>query len=214
MAAKSTYEQTLVHNFATNKDPKIFRFIKEFTKSHILPPQLHNDSIIADTDSSKAELFNRYFHSVLNQSSFCLPDINNLPVFGDYFDSIHFTAKEILEALKNLDPNKACGVDAIPLIVLKHCAYAFASPLHHLFTTSITSEAIPSEWKMHKIKAVYKSGEETSVRNYHLISLLCIVSKVLERLIYDKLINTVSNCIIQYQFGFQKNASTLQQLLI
>ena len=70
------------------------------------------------------------------------------------------------------------------------------------------------EWKMHKIIAVHKSGDKTSVKNYRPISLLCIVSKVLERLIYDKIINTVSKCITQYQFGFQRNTSTLRQLLI
>ena len=74
---------------------------------------------------------------------------------------------------------------------------------------------MPTEWKMHKIVAVYKSGDKTSVKNYRPISLLiCVTSKVLERLIYDKIINSVSNCITQYQFGFQRNASTQQQLLI
>jgi len=86
--------------------------------------------------------------------------------------------------------------------------------MHHLFTTSISCGAIPSEWKLHKIIAVHKSGDKTSVKNYRPISLLCIVSKVLERLIYDKIISSVSNCITQYQFGFQSNASTQQQLLI
>ena len=53
-----------------------------------------------------------------------------------------------------------------------------------------------------------------TVKNYCPISLLYIVSKVLERLIYDKIINTVAASITPYQFGFQKNTSTQQQLLI
>jgi len=87
-------------------------------------------------------------------------------------------------------------------------------PIHHLFMTSITSGAIPSKWKMHKIIAVYKSGDKSSVKNYHPILLLCIISKVLDRLIYDKITNKVSRCITQYQFGFQTNGLTLHQLLI
>ena len=58
-----------------------------------------------------------------------------------------------------------------------------------------------------------KSGDKTTVKNYCPISLLCIVSKVLEGLIYDKIINTVSS-ITPYRFGFQKNTSTQQQQLI
>ena len=214
IAAKSAFEQTLIYNFTTNKDTKIFRYIKEFSKSHNLPPELHNDSITANTDLDKAELFNQYFHSIFSQSNFNLPDTSNLPVPGKCLGSIHFTVQEVLEALNNLDPNKASGIDNIPPTVLKHCAFALAIPIHHLFMTSITSGTIPSEWKLHKITAVPKSGDKTSVKNYRPISLLCITSKVLERLIYDKIINSVSNCITQYQFGFQKNSSTLHQLLI
>ena len=76
--------------------------------------------------------------------------------------------------------------------------------------------SVPSEWKVHKITSVYKSasGDKTSVTNYRPISLLCIMSKVLERLIYDKIINAVATSITPHQYGFQRGASTLQQLLV
>ena len=51
------------------------------------------------------------------------------------------------------------------------------------------------------------------------ISQLCNISKVFERLIYDKVISTctvhvhVADFIPPHQFGFQKGHSTLQQLL-
>ena len=61
---------------------------------------------------------------------------------------------------------------------------------------------------------MYKSGDKTSVTNYRPISLLCIMSKVLERLIYDRIINTVATSITPHQYGFQRGASTLQQLLV
>ena len=74
--------------------------------------------------------------------------------------------------------------------------------------------SVPSERKVHKITSVYKSGDKTSVTNYRPISLLCIMSKVLERLIYDKIINAVATSITPHQYGFQRGASTLQQLLV
>jgi len=55
-SAKSTLKQSLIHNFAIKMNFKILRFIKEFTKSHILPPQMHNDSTIAATNLNKTEL--------------------------------------------------------------------------------------------------------------------------------------------------------------
>ena len=72
------YEQSLVHNFVTNKDPKIFQFIRDFTKIRALPPQLHDDYTTTDTDESKAEVLNQYFYSVFTHSDFTMPDPNNL----------------------------------------------------------------------------------------------------------------------------------------
>ena len=74
IAAKSTHEQNLIYNLATSKDPKIFHFIKEFTKTHVLPSQLHTDSTSVETDVDKAELFNQYFYSVFTRSDFPMPD--------------------------------------------------------------------------------------------------------------------------------------------
>ena len=98
--------------------------------------------------------------------------------------------------------------------ILKSCACTLSLPLLHLFTTSLNTSSIPYEWKIHKIIPVYKSKDKTSVTNYRPISLLCNVSKVFERLIYDKVISTVANSITPHQFGFQKGHSTLQQLLL
>ena len=61
---------------------------------------------------------------------------------------------------------------------------------------------------------VFKSGDKSSVRNYRPISVLCSVSKLLEKLIYDKIIHFVSASIYSSQFGFRPNHSTTQQLLI
>ena len=80
--------------------------------------------------------------------------------------------------------------------------------------TSINSGTIPSEWKIHKVIPVHKSGDKTSVTNYCPISLPCIMSKVLERLIYDKIIDLVATSITPLQYGFQRGSSTLQQLLV
>ena len=49
---------------------------------------------------------------------------------------------------------------------------------------------------------------------YRPISLLCIISKTLERIAYDKIISFVSSHISSRQFGFRQNHSTVQQLLI
>ena len=128
-------------------------------------------------------------------------------------DPISFTVQEVFDTLTNPNLNKASGIDNIPATVLKNYAHALAQPIHYLFMTSINSGTIPSEWKIHKIIPVHKSGDKTSVTNCRPISLLCIISKVLERLIYDKIIDLVGTSITPLQYGFQRGSSSLQQLL-
>ena len=139
-------------------------------------------------------------------------DESNLP--ANSLDAIHLTESDVFNVIANLNPHKATGIDHIAPSVLKSCAYTLTLPLHHLFTTSLKTSIIPNEWKMHKIIPVYKSNDKTSVKNYRPISLLCNVSKVFERLIYDKVISTVTKSITPRQFGFQKGTSTLHQLLL
>ena len=50
--------------------------------------------------------------------------------------------------------------------------------------------------------------------NYRPISLLCILSKVLERIVYNNIINRVREQSTKHQFGFLPRRSTLQQLLV
>ena len=175
---------------------------------------MHFNSNVANTDHYKAELFNQYFFSVFTRSTSLEPNPNDLSIPANSLDAINLTESDVFNALVNLNPHKATGIDYIAPSILKNCATSLVAPLFHLFTTSLNTSVIPTEWKTHKITPIYKTGDKTSVKNYRPISLLCNVSKVLEDLIYVKMIGTVAKCITPCQFGFQSNSSTLQQLLL
>ena len=86
-------------------------------------------------------------------------------------------------------------------------------PLCHLFSLSISLQSLPADWKIHLITPIHKAGDRSLVSNYRPISLLCIISKVLERILYNRLIEFLSSSISSRQFGFLKNRSTIHQLL-
>ena len=88
-----------------------------------------------------------------------------------------------------------------------------ANPLCYLFTICLNTSTVPQEWKIHKICPIPKKGNLQEITNYRPISLLCTVSKVLERLIYNKVINFIRPKLSKHQFGFLKNRSCLSQLL-
>ena len=80
---------------------------------------------------------------------------------------------------------------------------------------SVFAEFIPKiSSRTHLIKPIFKTGDRCSVRNYRPISLLSVVSKVLEKLVYNNIVNFLTNSISVSQFGFLRGRSSLQQLLV
>ena len=120
---------------------------------------------------------------------------------------------DVYRVLSSLDTAKAVGLDGIGPKVLRFCAPALSTVLHHLFNCSLSQHSIPAEWRIHCITPIYKSGDRSSVRNYRPISLLSCTSKVLERLVFDRCIEFLESALSSAQFGFLRNRSTLQQLL-
>ena len=106
------------------------------------------------------------------------------------------------------------GIDNISPKLPKNYTRSLAPIIHTPFMLSITTCQIPEEWRTHLITCIFKTGDRTDVRNYHPISLLCLLSKVLEKLVYNSIIGSIENLLSKHQFGFIKGRSCLQQLLL
>ena len=119
------------------------------------------------------------------------------------------------QLLKSLKIKTASGPDGISSRMLRGCASTTSSYLSTLFNLSLSTGFIPTAWKTSNVTPVYKDGGPKLVSNYHPISLLSIPSKLLERIIYNKLMNhLLSNSIIsRQQFGFRPQSSTQEALL-
>jgi len=216
LAARSAYESKLISDFATTNQPKIYSYIRSLTKSDPIPCTVFYNNSRATNDKHKASMFNNYFYSV-----FTTTDINQPPPSEpldtstqQHLISIDISVEETLNALNSLDPHKAVGIDGIGPTFLRNCAPFLCRPLQYLFNLTLRKHVIPLEWCTHTVIPIFKSGDRGSVTNYRPISLLCNTSKVLEKLIYDKIIDHLHKFISPVQFGFLKNRSVIQQLLI
>lgn len=210
-SAKAVFESGLINEFATSKSSKIYKYIGNLKKGGDIPSTVYLGSQSASSASDKANFFNTYFHSVFTDSTFEIPE---LPVVNPSISNIQINDSEVYDVLTSLDTTKAQGLDGIGPSVLKFGALALYQPLHHLFSLCLSQHCIPTEWKIHGITPIHKSGERGSVSNYRPISLLSSTSKVLERLIYNKLMDFLYQSITPVQFGFLKEHSSLQQLLL
>ncbi len=173
-------------------------------------------TVTADNPHDIANLLNNYFYSMfkptLSQEEYD-NYIAKTMTFHRTINDIVITPNELRVCLLSLDTSKACGPDNIPAALLKYCAPYISSSLCNLFNKSLKLGRMPAAWKISNILPIPKSGPVKDVTNYRAISLLCIVSKVLERCIYNRLIDHISTHLHHLQFGFLRGKSTTSQLL-
>ena len=213
--AKSNYESELVRAFTNKESSKIYNYIKSLSRYDTLPPTMYLNSTPALSNSEKASLFNHYFHSVFTSSPFVLPPLSSLPTPNSTLNNIDITIEDVYEALCSLDLSKASGPDGIGQKILKFCSTAICGPFLYLFTQCLAQHTIPSEWRIHSITPIHKSDDRANISNYRPISLMSCTSKLLERIIYNKSIDFITNTVISnHQFGFLKHRSSVQQLLL
>ena len=110
--------------------------------------------------------------------------------------------------------NKSTGFDNIDSYMVKQIAPQLVNQLANMFNKSFLTGIVPTKLKIAKIIPLYKTKDPALFCNYRPISLLPVFSKILERLMYNRLYNflTEHNILSMNQFGFRKNYSTFLTL--
>ncbi len=207
-SAKSHYLQHLVDTFSSN--PKaLYSHIAEIKGRKSDQGMLIMNGVAVTDPTTRARIFNEFFHSTFSVSSFALPPLDEMPTPSAQLSSIIIDTSDVYQALTNLDPTKAAGCDAMPPRLLRHCATSLTDPVTHLFFTSLQTGTLPEEWIIHKITPVPKGGCKTDPTNYRPISLLCILSKVPETIVCDKIKLFIRPLLSPQQFGFLESRSCL-----
>ncbi len=126
------------------------------------------------------------------------------------FDITSLHVAEILRALQQLDLSKSAGPDNLEPSFLRSAANFIAVPLCHIFNLTISEKEIPGIWKSVHVLPLLKGGAPSDVNNYRPISKLCVLSKVLEKLISNQLkcYLDAHGLLVQHQSGFRKKHST------
>ena len=127
------------------------------------------------------------------------------------------SSREVRQLLKDLDPSKAAGPDEIPPAALKMVADEIAFPLSILFNESLATGVLPDEFKIGHLHPLLKPGKSNSkeASNYRGITLTCILSKVLEKVVHRQIYHHLesSGALSTSQFGFRRGHSCSDLLL-
>jgi hypothetical protein len=125
------------------------------------------------------------------------------------------TEEEVISLTKSLKGKPTAGYDDIPESLVKQCIQLIKGPLTHIYNVSLSSGVFPDEWKTAKVKPLYKKGDRYDMLNYKPISIIPVFAKLLERLMYNRIISFLNKNKIftEAQNGFRKLKQLFSHLL-
>ena len=102
------------------------------------------------------------------------------------------------------------GIVEISSKILKLIPDNMINGLTHIFNLSINKGVFPFELKIAKVIPILKKGTPLDVNNYRPISLLPVVLKIIERIVYNRVYSYFNrnNFFYKLQFWFRKNYGT------
>ena len=174
-----------------------------------------------------------YSNSSENWPNIEFPDIVNYLLFSSSrytndqlkayksHDSGNFSFQQISPSLvsshlRKLCIRKATGLDTVSARLLRECFDLISDSLGLIFNRSIETSIFPDEWKSARITPLYKKcGNRSDPSNYRPISIIPVVAKVFERIVYDQVYRylTEYKLLCCYQSGFRTLHSTVTALI-
>ena len=123
-------------------------------------------------------------------------------------------ARDVEQKLKTLKTNKAVGANSIPTKILKTYSKSLSKPLSELINLSFAEGKFPTILKIAKVIPIHKKGGKSECDNYRPISLTSNISKLLEKLVHERLYSFLEKekLLFEEQYGFRNKRSTTDAL--
>ena len=126
-----------------------------------------------------------------------------------------FSPREFAAALHHLKPGKAPVPDSISQELLIHAGPGLKSWLRGFLSSCLRRLKIPKVWRRALVVAIPKPSKPVEdPNNYRPISLLCVLYKILERLIYDRVEPIVDPLLPKEQARFRNGKSTADRVVL
>ena len=112
----------------------------------------------------------------------------------------------VLQLVKDMNIDKAAGIDNLSGKFLKDGAIILAKPISKLCNLSKKYSLFPTGCQIPKLKPLFKKGSTTFPKNYRSISLFLLISKIIKKVIHNQTQAFLEENKILYRFqsGFRK----------
>jgi hypothetical protein len=223
-AAKKLHYSRLLASNAKNvkKTWNIFNELLGRNKSCESVEKINNDGRVITDSAEIATEFNGFFTSIGKKISNSIPPTKKQPEeYIDYGREIpllnlgNTTPEHVKKIINKLASKNSCDVNGVSTRMIKSVGNEIAAPLSHIFNLSLTTGKFPTQLKKCRVIPIYKAGDHTECDNYRPISLLSSISKILEKIVAEKLIeHLLSNDLLYlHQYGFLPSRSSEQNLI-
>ena len=183
--------------------------------------QININGAVVDDSTIIVEEFNEYFCNIGPNLQKAIPTCNKN--FFDFLPEpnseslflVPTIEEELLDIVRSLKNKKSPGFDYIKNDLIKNVIKGILKPLIHIFNLSLSSGVVPRNMKVAKVVPVFKKGDPQLLTNYRPISLLSSFSKILEKLVYIRIIKFLNktNIFSHFQFGFREKHTTTHAIL-
>lgn len=206
-------------------DNRIYKMIKSHRRTQI-PPLLGENNERVYEDEDKARTLANHFKKMHNNTMashdmiFTMgidTQVKEIMKLDHVVPSCEFiSSREVFTTIRNLKNGKAPGPDNITVATLKNYSHIGIELLTNIYNSCLTNGYFPAKWKIACTVAVHKQGKDPNLSSsYRPIALLCLFSRVFERILNKKIIAWADKikAFPDFQFGFREKHSAPHALL-
>ena len=163
--------------------------MKSKTSNRVGVGPLRGEEGLVTGDREMAGILNAQYTSVFtSEDTSNMPEAEVLFTGEDRLTDMRFEVREVEKKLKSIKADGAPGPDKVWSKVLHSMADILAGPLAIIYNRLLEEGMVPNIWRMANVCPIFKKGSKGDPANYRPVSLTCVVGKVMESLIRDKIV--------------------------
>ena len=182
----------------------IKRIVNHKSKCKYIPTKISSNNIDVTEPKEIANTFNSYFAEIGNNLANTVPSTDTAPqqyLNNQTYDTFYLfptSVSEIEAEISKINVKKATGPYSIPSNILRLLKTVISKPLETIFNASFATGVVPDKFKAARVLPVFKNGLRTDMCNYRPISLLSVFNRIMEKLMYNRLISFIEKMDIIY----------------
>ena len=211
--SRKKYESDLLNRPDSRKLFHAYVRKKKIGRPAVGPLRLRGGEIIQDP-ARMCEVFAAAFSGVFVSTAPTHPA--PFQAFAGSLADVDVSRLGVQRVLLALDPSSSMGPDGLHPYLLRSCAAELALPLCLIYQKSLRTGAVPEVWGESLVVPIFKAKSHTDPLNYRPVSLTSVCCKAMERIVVSQLTEYLesNNILSPHQYGFRKNRSTEDQLLL